>query len=77
MASNIDPWGNQMDNQAANRPGSVHAYWIHERVKAKTSVTGYYYLPDCVCSNCGFYSRRELAVCRSCNAIMDAAAPRK
>ncbi|MBO7703799.1 MAG: hypothetical protein J6S26_05070 [Solobacterium sp.] len=75
MAENyIDPWGYRTTG-AQSRPGTKHAYWIHEKVKAKESVTGYYYLPDCICSNCGFYSRRELQTCRKCGAVMDAPQP--
>ena len=72
----IDPWGVNTTGMGA-RQNTVHAYWIHERIKVKQSVTGYYYLPDCSCSNCGKYSRRELPVCPGCNSIMDAPAPKK
>jgi hypothetical protein len=72
MSNNyIDPWGTNTTGVQA-RQTTVHAYWIHEKIKVKQSVTGYYYLPDCSCSNCGHYSRRELPVCGHCKAVMDA-----
>ncbi len=54
-----------------NRPGKGHAYWIHEKVRSKSSVTGYYSLPECRCSNCKTRSRREVLRCPGCGAIMD------
>ena len=53
-----------------------HAYWAHEKVKSSTSVTGYYYIRDCACSNCGQYSRAELATCPNCGCVMDAERPK-
>ncbi len=72
----IDPWGNTGVTYDARKP-APHAYWIHEKIKVKQSVTGYYFLPDCTCSNCGYYSRRELPVCLGCNAVMDAKPPKR
>lgn len=72
----IDPWGTGMNNDNSKKP-APHAYWIHEKIKVKQSVTGFYYLPDCTCSNCGYYSRRELPVCLNCNALMDEKPPKR
>ena len=53
------------------RPAAGHAHWIHKTMPSKTSVTGYFSLPDCHCSRCGKYSRREMYQCSGCGAIMD------
>ena len=76
MSNNyIDPWGT--NTGGGNRQATTHAYWVHEKIKVKESVTGYYYLPDCSCSKCGQYVRRELPVCPKCNSIMDAKPQKK
>ena len=47
------------------------AFWIHEKIDDEESVTGYYYLPQCHCSNCGHLSSYEKPVCPHCGAKMD------
>ena len=51
---------------------AVHAYWIHQKVNNASSVTGYFILPSCICSNCGNYVTSERDRCTKCRAIMDA-----
>lgn len=53
-----------------------HAYWIHQKVESKSSVTGYVYLRQCKCSNCGTEYNMEKEVCPHCGAIMDQTAPK-
>lgn len=50
----------------------IHAYWIHERKTSSSSVTGYFILPSCICSNCGNFVPSERERCPKCRAIMDA-----
>ncbi|GEM_PF-2090402 len=52
-----------------------HGYWIHHRVKAEGSMSGYFYLSTCDCSVCGYTANMEKKVCHSCGAIMDLKAP--
>jgi rubrerythrin len=52
-----------------------HSYWIHDKKKDESSLTGYLYLPHCKCGNCGYESNMEKPVCPSCGAIMDRHAP--
>ena len=49
--------------------GSV-PHWIHHKVEAEGYVGGYKYLPTCDCSECGFTSNIEHAVCPHCGAKM-------
>ena len=32
-----------------------HGYWIHTKVEDSRSVTGFFILPECKCSKCGFW----------------------
>lgn len=52
-----------------------HAYWIHERREDKSSISGYIYLPQCKCSNCGNSVNMEKPVCPYCGALMDKSEP--
>ena len=52
-----------------------HAYWIHKTREDKNSMSGFVYLPQCSCSNCGYESNFEKAVCPHCQVLMDAKAP--
>lgn len=54
-----------------------HAYWIHQKKEAPESVKGYFYLPQCSCSNCGAEVNREKTVCPNCMALMDLEAPKE
>ena len=54
-----------MEEQKENR-----AYWIHERIDDHESVTGFYYLPQCRCSNCGHLSSYEKPKCPHCGLEM-------
>lgn len=54
-----------------------HAYWIHKKKEDKNSVSGFIYLRECTCSNCGYEANMEKPVCPSCQAIMDAAEPKQ
>lgn len=46
-------------------------YWIHEIIDDEESVTGFYYLPQCRCSNCGYLSSYEKPKCPHCGMIMN------
>lgn len=48
-----------------------HGSWIHKRVQNAESVTGYFILPECKCSLCGYSSTFEKERCPHCKAIMD------
>ena len=48
-----------------------HAFWIHTKRKDDSSVTGYFTLPECTCSNCEFVVSFERERCPHCKAIMD------
>ena len=48
-----------------------HAYWIAKKVEDKNFVSGYRYLPQCECSNCGKMVNIRKPVCPYCGAIMD------
>ncbi len=61
-------------NMEENR---IHAYWIHHKKEAPESVKGYFYLPECNCSNCGAEVNREKTVCPHCMALMDLEAPKE
>ncbi len=64
------------DNPNPPQDGSrkvIHASWIHQKVNNDSSVTGYFILPTCICSNCGFFVQSERERCPKCRAIMDAA----
>lgn len=52
-----------------------HGYWIHKKIRAEHSVTGYVYERQCTCSNCGEVTNMEKKVCPSCGAIMDQSDP--
>lgn len=41
-------------------------YWIHDEIKSALSTTGYFMLPWCKCSNCGFFVQYELNFCPNC-----------
>ena len=49
----------------------VHAHWTHEKKPDNYSVTGYFILPRCQCSNCGEWQSSERKICPKCKAIMD------
>ena len=59
--------------EAEKTPG--HAYWIHHRRRSEAYARGYYSLPVCNCSNCGYLAGMEKPVCPSCRSIMDAPVP--
>ncbi len=48
-----------------------HGYWIHTKVEDSKSVTGFFILPECKCSKCGFVVSYERDRCPHCMAIMD------
>ncbi|MBO7702964.1 MAG: hypothetical protein J6S26_00855 [Solobacterium sp.] len=49
----------------------IHAHWIHDKIRNDKYVTGYLFLPDARCSNCGQKVRSDLFRCPKCKAIMD------
>lgn len=54
---------------AALRPitqDQVRGYWIHEKIQSNQSITGYFELPCCKCSNCGCYVQQETNFCPYC-----------
>ncbi len=52
-----------------------HAYWIHHRRHSDSYARGYYSLPVCDCSNCGYVAGIEKPICPNCRSIMDAPVP--
>lgn len=44
--------------------------WIHERVNSEYSVTGYFILRSCECSECGAICEQESNFCPNCGADM-------
>ena len=44
--------------------------WIHERVNSEYSVTGYFILRSCECSECGAICEQESNFCPNCGANM-------
>ena len=52
-----------------------HGFWLHHIRKSKSSVNGFFYLPECDCSVCGCTMRMEKPICPNCKAIMDQAVP--
>ena len=48
----------------------LRGYWIHEEIQSNQSITGYFKLPSCECSNCGFLVQQELNFCPNCGCLM-------
>ncbi|MBQ9327796.1 MAG: hypothetical protein IJ225_04590 [Solobacterium sp.] len=48
----------------------LRAKWIHDRKEDPSSVNGYFILPACVCSNCGYRVGSERDRCPQCKANM-------
>lgn len=44
----------------------IRGYWIHDKIQSNQSTTGYFKLPWCECSNCGFFVQQELNFCPNC-----------
>lgn len=44
----------------------MRGYWIHEKIQSNQSITGYFELPCCECSNCGCYVQQETNFCPYC-----------
>lgn len=44
----------------------MRGYWIHEKIQSNQSITGYFELPCCECSNCGCYIQQETNFCPYC-----------
>ena len=40
--------------------------WMHEEAQSNNSVTGYFKLPECECSNCGCIVQQEANFCPHC-----------
>ncbi len=59
------------------RRKTIHAYWVHQKKKNEHSVTGYFILPSCICSNCGYFVQSEREKCPKCRAVMDAEPKKK
>lgn len=64
-----------MGAEESVQPG--HAYWIHHRRRSESYAKGYYSLPVCDCSNCGYTASIEKKICPSCHCVMDAPLPDK
>ncbi|MBQ1532167.1 MAG: hypothetical protein IIZ57_08520 [Solobacterium sp.] len=64
-----------MGPEESIQPG--HAYWIHHRRRSESYAKGYYSLPVCDCSNCGYTASIEKKICPSCHCVMDAPLPDK
>lgn len=52
--------------QEAEEIVKLRGYWIHEEVPSVLSTTGYFKLPWCECSNCGFFVQQEVNFCPNC-----------
>ena len=52
-----------------------HGFWLHHIRSSKSSVSGFFYLPECDCSCCGETMRMEKDICPVCGAIMDKEIP--
>ena len=63
--------GSSADTGRKAYDGYLHACWIHTRIRSNESVTGYFILPECKCSNCGYVVGFERPKCPHCKAIMD------
>lgn len=44
----------------------IRGYWIHDKIQSNQSTTGYFKLPWCECSNCGFFVQQEVNFCPNC-----------
>lgn len=47
-------------------------HWIHEKFSSDNSVTGFFYLSECHCSECGCYVQQESNFCPNCGTNMRA-----
>ena len=45
-------------------------HWVHETKEDPSYVTGFYYLPGCKCSECGFKVSYERPYCPHCGSKM-------
>ena len=52
-----------------------HGFWLHHIRNSKSSINGFFYLPECDCSVCGTTMRMEKPVCPNCKAVMDQEVP--
>lgn len=50
--------------------GAMAPHWIHDIKEDSSSITGYFYLPGCKCSICGFHVNSEKDKCPGCGAYM-------
>ncbi len=62
---------NMTEVQTETARASRHAHWIHHKRPEADSLTGFFYLPGCDCSNCGYTANLEKKICPSCGAVMD------
>ena len=46
-------------------------HWIHHTRPDENSVTGFVYLPQCDCSECGYTANMEKPTCPRCGAKMN------
>lgn len=44
----------------------MRGYWMHKKIQSSNSVTGYFKLPKCECSNCGCIVLQETNFCPHC-----------
>ncbi len=65
----------ELTEEPEQQDNTVHAYWIHHRRHSESYARGYYSLPVCDCSACGYTAGIEKPVCPSCRAVMDAPVP--
>ncbi len=58
------------DDNVLDAIEAVIPHWIHHKREDAASVSGFYWLPECECSECGFVVNMEKPVCPHCGANM-------
>ena len=48
-----------------------HGKWIHESIRSGNSLTGYFLLPTCSCSECNCCVSSDSPYCPNCGAKME------
>ena len=46
--------------------GRMRGYWMHKKVQSNNSMTGYFNLPECECSDCGCIVPQQANFCPHC-----------
>lgn len=61
LENSAEKWREGEKMSEANKTG----HWIHE-----SSVTGFVYVRECACSECGYKANIEKTICSHCGAKM-------